>query len=614
MPRDGLKVTEGTHLSALEPSSTYSARVRLAGDSLWFDPFVFVTKSGRYHKSGAAANVKNGYFFSLENWTASWVSYEVAPDQAVEIEVSKLDGTSMRSAVVKPPNRGTVSLVDGKALITVVGQQHLTLDVDGTMDERNTAGWASGNSDYRRVGVAHTFSLFANPLLGDDRPDPNDPDVLTVAPGTEPPINFPQSTLYFLPGVHRPRTIPVCCTIPSWIETIPSEPEGCWCDMYNTSAPGYVEPYLLMSYKNYYVPSDAWIDGYIDTAPESVGGYLRSTRFFGYGVVSGRMFQRRFLSDNKSPKGIHMMNMAASELMGLTLVDTVNHAVILVGKGLGGGTAASDPVNWNSLSHVKVLNWRGNGDGVHCFNYFHDIHDLFLRTQDGSMYFGSGMRSYTTWRRVMTWNDANGIPFMLAANGVDQGHGTGAVEDSDILYHRKQWPEWCGGIFDLRNVNTAMHNLSFRNIHIHDPFPTCPMFDVAGGFSHVTWENVHMFAHSTFRDIGYMFARCDNVAKRRFFAQVSHIPDCVLPPTGIPNRFVAANTFTDAGYVDDPAVRMYSVSFRNVTINGTNLFTLFTDPAYQGAVVTGGTTDITFAEGPYTPGEFLSSPPPPSPM
>ena len=100
-----LIVTEGTHLSALEPSSTYSARVRVAGDSLWYDPFVFVTKSGRYHKSGAAANVKNGYFFSLENWTASWVSYEVAPDQAVEIEVSKLDGTSMRSALVKPANR-----------------------------------------------------------------------------------------------------------------------------------------------------------------------------------------------------------------------------------------------------------------------------------------------------------------------------------------------------------------------------------------------------------------------------------------------------------------------------------------------------------------------------
>ena len=99
-----LIVTEGTHLSELESSSIYSARVRLAGDSLWQDPFVFVTKSQPW-ANNRAADVKNGYFVSLENWTASWVSYEVAPDQAVEIEISKLDGTSMRSAMVKPANR-----------------------------------------------------------------------------------------------------------------------------------------------------------------------------------------------------------------------------------------------------------------------------------------------------------------------------------------------------------------------------------------------------------------------------------------------------------------------------------------------------------------------------
>ena len=299
-----------------------------------------------------------------------------------------------------------------------------------------------------------------------------------------------------------------------------------------------------------------------------------------------------------------MMNMAASELMGLTLVDTINHAVILVGKGLGGGTDASDRVNWNSLSHVKVLNWRGNGDGVHAFNYWNDIHDLFLRTQDGSMYFGTSIRSYTTWRRVTTWNDANGIPFMLAANGAEGVHGTGVLEDCDVLYHRKQWPEWCGGVFDLRNINTSISNLTMRNIRIHDKFPTCPMFDVAGGFSDVTWENVHMAAHSTFHDINYMFNRCDNVAKRRFFSNVEDVPGCILPPTGIPNRFVAAAQFTNDGYVMDPSVKMRRISFNNVTVAGTKLSTLFTAPAYQGAVVTGGakgSLDLTFDGVPYNP-------------
>jgi len=528
---------------------------------------------------------------------SSWVSYEVTPDQAVEIEISKLDGASVISAVVHPANRGTVSLVGGKALITVVGPKQLTVDIDGAMDERNTAGWASGDRLHPRVGVAHTFSIFANPFLEYDRPDPNDADVLTVAPGTEPPVSFTQTTLYFLPGVHRPRTIPACCSVPAWVDT-----GGCICDSSDTSSPGYVAPYLLQANKNYYVPSDAWIDGWFDTDMSgSNGRWLRSTRFFGYGVISGRMFKRRLSDGNTSPKGINMRNMAGSELMGLTLVDTINHALILKGKGQGGGLLASGPVNWNSLSHVKVLNWRGNGDGVHVFNYWNEIHDLFLRTQDGSMYFASGMRSYTTWRRVTTWNDANGIPFMIAANGVTFGHGTGRLEDSDILYHRKQWPEWCGGIFDLRNVNTSMRHLTMRNIRIHDPFPTCPLLDVAGGFSDVSFENVHMASHSAFRDINHMFGRCDNIAKRRFFMQVAHIPGCMLPRTGIPNRLVAATVFTDDGYVLDPTVRMTRLSFTNVTVNGTNLGTLFSHPDYEGAVVTGGAIDLTFDGVPYTP-------------
>ena len=51
------------------------------------------------------------------------------------------------------------------------------------------------------------------------------------------------------------------------------------------------------------------------------------------------------------------------------------------------------------------------------------------------------MESYTTWRRVATWNDANGVPFMLSGNGAVDGKGLGRMEYVDILYHRKQYPE-----------------------------------------------------------------------------------------------------------------------------------------------------------------------------
>ena len=159
----------------------------------------------------------------------------------------------------------------------MTGPQQLTVDIDGGMEKHNTAGWANLEGHI----IRHTFSLFANPLLGQDRPDPNDPDVLTVAPGTQPPLDFTESTLYFLPGVHTPRTIPSCCS---------AHPFGCVCTKQDTAAPGFVTPavcrtrslpvmpitssssvcaqtelYLLQSNKNYYVPSDAWIDGSFDT-------------------------------------------------------------------------------------------------------------------------------------------------------------------------------------------------------------------------------------------------------------------------------------------------------------------------------------------------------------
>ena len=104
LSHESLLVTQGTHLSELEPSSTFSARVHLPGCGIWQEAFVFVTKSNARHKD-RDTDTCNGYFDSLENWTASWISYEVAPDQAVEIEISKLDGTDMTSAEVLPANR-----------------------------------------------------------------------------------------------------------------------------------------------------------------------------------------------------------------------------------------------------------------------------------------------------------------------------------------------------------------------------------------------------------------------------------------------------------------------------------------------------------------------------
>eukprot|EP00966_Prymnesium_polylepis_P324063 7380163-Prymnesium_polylepis.1 len=70
-----------------------------------------------------------------------------------------------------------------------------------------------------------------------------------------------------------------------------------------------------------------------------------------------------------------------------------------------------------------------------------------------------------TFARITTWNDANGVPFIFSATS---GPGTGTLSDSDVLYHRKAWPWWCGAIFDLRNANTTMDDVTISNVRIHD--------------------------------------------------------------------------------------------------------------------------------------------------
>ena len=316
---------------------------------------------------------------------------------------------------------------------------------------------------------------------------------------------------------------------------------------------------------------------------------LENTRLFGYGIISGRRFNGRRCNLNDSPGGLELQKMVGSEVMGLTVVDTPNHGVNLLGLG-----SASDPAQYNSLSWLKVLNWRGNGDGVHVFQYWNAIHDIFLRTQDDSMYLAGSMRA-GSWRRVITWNDTNGVPFIFSAAG---SHGTALIEDSDVLYHRKQLPQWCGGIFDLRDANSTVRNVTIRNIRIHDPYPTCPLLDLTGAMSDVSWENVHMAAQSTFRDMNSLGTVNCNTPRGRFFLPSSEVPGCVLP-FGIPQRIVGAVDNTENAYSLDDSVQLNGLSFNDVTVNGTSIGTMFTDPAYQGAAVVQGAVSVSFDGVPY---------------
>ena len=313
----------------------------------------------------AEGDICNGYFQGLDNWTASWVSYEVAEGETIEVraalraaalvitaraptsdilliscsqvEVTKLDGPALTTAVVVPSHKGVASVADGKATLTVNGPQQLTVDINGAMQETNTGlSQLSGAS----VPVTHTFTLFANPMIT-DRPSPSDPDVRVVRVGETPPATFSESTLYFEPGVHEILPIPTCC---STFLTAATLDTGCRCTYGNTSDPGNVASYLLLSNKRYYIPTDSWIDGWFQNEKWGIG----NVHVGGYGVISGRKFQRRRCHpNNHSPKGLHLRGMYNSSVTGLTFVDGSNHHIITVGF-----AEASRP--YNNMTHVKV--------------------------------------------------------------------------------------------------------------------------------------------------------------------------------------------------------------------------------------------------------------------
>ena len=103
-----------------------------------------------------------------------------------------------------------------------------------------------------------------------------------------------------------------------------------------------------------------------------------------------------------------------------------------------GGSDRPVQVRW-----IKIFTWRANGDGIGLkkntlvFKDFEELkivvfsfsllfvaqlEDSFIRTQDDSMYVqGRGVR------RVVFWNDVNGVPFLLTKVGEP------GMEDHDIV-------------------------------------------------------------------------------------------------------------------------------------------------------------------------------------
>ena len=570
----------------LAPSSKYACRVRQIGGP-WEEAFVFYSES--LEDITETGQKQSGYFNNLQGWSNNWVSFEVGPETTVEVEITMLFGSgTITAAVPRPASRGSAAFLDGKAVITVTGAQQLTVDINGALEQTDTAMQDIYPS---RVYQVHSFHIFANPLLSDaERPDPASADVRTVSPGETPPTDFAESTLYFLPGVHQLGANPACCSTAVVAD-------ACACTILDASDPGYAAPFTLQTGKSYYLPSDAYLNGYL------MGDAIQHVKLFGYGVVSGESFRWRGESAYNAPSALKLRWFANVTIHGPCFVDFPTHHVILVGDTEHSWGRVQTP---NTLNHVKILGWRVNGDGVHMWGRWNPVTDLFLRTSDDSLYLGDEFVS-TVYRRITTWNDANGVPFIF---GWGDG-GPTLLEDSDVLYIRRRWPWWCGGVFDMRqwiSQENQGHNVTIRNVRVTDPFPTCPLLDLRGSRKNLFFENVSMDRFSTFRELpGWACSLSYESDAWRFYLP-SEI-GCELP-FGIPMRVMTKfydaewNHFSDG---TDPNANITNLIFDNVKINGTDLHLLMTATEYAGAFLAQGQLfDVVVNGQPFT------LPPPPS--
>lgn len=406
----------------LAPSSHYTMRVRVAGrDKPWQPAFAWVTSC----KSGEKKEDLESYFKHLAGWSNTYINFEM--NGAVEVEIARVDGKPIRSAVAHPRRHAqSATVVNGKALITLPKPCQVAVDIDGQMDGQDTG------MGYKGPPI-HTVTIFANPpIVG--RPQPNDPDVWAVKPGEKPPTDGPWKTLYFLPGIHEIGAA-----------------------------------FQVNANRQYYIPGDAVVFGTFKNQDAKNGHHIR---IFGYGTLSGERLKHPKYA-KPAPKEatdhnpIHIFGANDTSIEGITIADSAHHSLMLFAK--------PDPQRPTDVRWVKIFTWRANGDGINPFlNTL--IEDCFIRTQDDSCYTsGRGMR------RTIYWNDANGTAFLMTSLP-NKAEKPLIIEDCDVIYARAAWNRWAGGrVFSQRGEGKGAcgAGVIFRNITIEDPRPTLQVFMIA---------------------------------------------------------------------------------------------------------------------------------------
>jgi len=244
------KLVVYSDVPGLAPSEFYKIRMRSnATNNEWVESFALVTRSlvaQAQQESGSDEH----YFSHLKDWSHTYNNIEM--NAAVEVEISKADGSPITKAVIHPAAKGRDLKIDseGKVTFFIDNPAQVTVDIDGQMDDQNTGRYSigGGNTDKYSGPPIHTISIFANPII--EKPDTAEEGVWMVHAGEEPPTD-PDSfnTLYFGAGIHH-----------------------------------LGKNFKIHQNKNYYIPGDALVYGTFNNEDGDPGNNIK---IWGYGTISG---------------------------------------------------------------------------------------------------------------------------------------------------------------------------------------------------------------------------------------------------------------------------------------------------------------------------------------
>jgi len=557
-----------TKIGARPASTHYSASVRSVGDKEWKKSLVMQVTA----KKACAQNDKDcencGYFAKLNDWTQSFTNFELDEKGEVEVLVQRL-GKPIKRARVHPAKSGAkvYKITPQGVVIRLTKNARFHVDVDGGFDETDTGPSYHGKP-------MHSMAVFANPILQD--PDLKAPKMLVVTPedwkdGKNPLKTAPAkgTTVVFTAGEHRPtnfdKTKYEFPTVPAYDDV------------------------------NYFFSRDAIVYATLLKAGKGPKGWMFGDfQVAGYGILSGEDMSRKNFktgkcSPNKTPSGIKINSSGHGKVSGVTILDFPNHHIILQG---GKGTS--------TLTNVKVLGWRANGDGTHVFGKW-KVDNQFYRTQDDSMYIHSGDRTNgndaSTFSDITTWNDANGAAFIVAGYG-------GKLLNSNSIYHRTMWSWWLGGrIFTHRakpgdGTSFVMNatSISVENFVSQDPFPSLNAFQLESMNDELvhnpSWHGVAKakVAVSNIKFTNVEIAAAATPRKCTVKNGCNCYPKCALGgnlPHGMPNVIY--------GY-DDKTAWVNNIEFNNVKIAGVDVNDMLMGKAPGYFNVTGAVSDV-YADG-----------------